>query len=330
MRIKVLGSAAGGGFPQWNCGCPNCSRFRSGSFKGGARTQAQVAVSPSPGNWILLNASPDLRQQLLSYPEFAPKGPRSTPIHSVILTSADTDCVLGLLHLREFQPLRIYATESVRRIVTEENSLFRTLERSSPPVRWETLPLDRPTPIAAGETASLDQSGSESAAGTALCCRAVSLDGEIPDYVSTTLRRSLRKEEAVVALELAEADKKFFFAPSLPGLGSGIKQHINEPQNRCIKLHMDQSQIWVLDGTFWTENELKNTRGEGKTAREIGHMPLSGDDGLLEQLRGAQATRRILIHLNNTNPVLDEDSPAYRAVREAGWEIAYDGMEFNL
>src|SRR5215471_15085577 len=121
MRIKVLGSAAGGGFPQWNCGCPNCSRLRAGSFKGGARTQAQVAVSPSPGIWFLLNASPDLRQQLLRDPDFAPSGPRTTPVAGIILSSADTDCVMGLLHLREFQPLHIYATDGVRSVIIEEN-----------------------------------------------------------------------------------------------------------------------------------------------------------------------------------------------------------------
>jgi len=309
MRIKVLGSAAGGGFPQWNCGCSNCSRFRSGSFKGGARTQAQVAVSATPGNWLLVNASPDLRQQLLSCPEFAPTGPRSTPIHAIILTSADTDCVFGLLHLREFQPLRIYATESVRRVITEENSLFRTLERSTPPVCWEPLPLDRPIPIHAAASPHADAT---------LCCRAIPLGGEFPDYVSSNLRGKLSREEAVVALELTHRERKFFLAPSLPAL------------NQCTKLRINDCQFWALDGTFWTENELKEVRGEGKTAREIGHLALSGPDGLLEQLRGTPSARRVLIHLNNTNPVLDEESAAYRAVRDAGWEIANDGMEFNL
>lgn len=305
MRIKVLGSAAGGGFPQWNCGCPNCSRFRAGSLKGGARTQAQVAVSPSAETWYFLNASPDLRQQLLGDPEFAPKGPRGTPIAGIILTSADTDCVLGLLHLREFQPLIIYATDSVRRVITEENSLFRTLERSSPPVRWERLSFDRPIALAGADAA--------------LCCRAISLEGDFPDYVSTDLRSSLRKEEAVIALELSHGDKKFLYAPGLPSL------------SECSKALFADSPVALLDGTFWTDNELQNVRGQGKSAREIGHIPLSRPDGLLEQLPSpAEGQRRILIHLNNTNPVLDEESAAHGAVREAGWEIAYDGMEITL
>src|SRR5207248_1729537 len=140
MRVRVLGCAAGGGFPQWNCGCPNCSGLRNGSIKARPRTQAQVAVSPDPSRWFLLNASPDLRQQILATPELSViSSSLGPPISTILLTSADVDSVLGLLHLREFQPLRIYSTLSVRRALTEENSLFRILSRSNPPVQWETL-----------------------------------------------------------------------------------------------------------------------------------------------------------------------------------------------
>src|ERR1700674_5042417 len=176
MRVKVLGSGDGGGFPQWNCACSNCSRLRAGVLKGRARTQAQLSISASPSAWVLLSASPDLRQQIAQDPEFAPNGTlRSTPIAAIILTSADVDCVLGLLHLREFQPLRIYSTFSVRRALTEENTLFRTLERSDPPVRWELLTFDRLTPIFQ-ETPATE--------GTSLFCKAVPLGGSLPDYVS--------------------------------------------------------------------------------------------------------------------------------------------------
>jgi pyrroloquinoline quinone biosynthesis protein B len=310
MRIKVLGSAAGGGFPQWNCGCSNCSRLRAGTFRGGARTQAQLAVSPAPSNWLLLNASPDLRQQLERDTEFAPSGSlRSSPIRGVALTSADADCVLGLLHLREFQPLEIYATDGVRRVLTEENSLFRTLERSRPPVRWNTLRSDRPTPIFSRGSVEDDVS---------LCCRAVRLGGDFPDYVSERLRSNLPKEEAVIGLEVTQGEKRLFYAPSLPGRGEEWKRSLA------------QSQLAFLDGTFWTDEELVDVRGEGKRAREIGHVPLSGPGGLLEQLPGSRNVRRVLIHLNNTNPVLDEASEANRMVREAGWELASDQMEFML
>jgi pyrroloquinoline quinone biosynthesis protein B len=310
MRIKVLGSAAGGGFPQWNCKCSNCDRLRSGVLKGQARTQAQIAISPAESVWLLLNASPDLGQQLSEDPEFAPqKKIRSTPIAGIILTSADVDCVLGLLHLREFQPLCIYSTISVRRALIEENTLFRTLERSNPPVRWELLPLDRLIPVfqpaSAGESASLS-------------CKAVPLGGNFPDYVSQQLRQNLCAEEAVIGLQLVENEKRFFYAPTLPGRGEGWKHCVSE------------SNLALLDGTFWSDDEMIKIHGSGKTAREMGHLPLSGAQGLLEQLQRGGNVRRVLIHLNNTNPALDLESQANRAVGQAGWEIAHDGMEFEL
>jgi pyrroloquinoline quinone biosynthesis protein B len=310
MRIKVLGSAAGGGFPQWNCGCSNCWRVRRGGLKGQARTQAQIAVSSRQSSWILLNASPDLRHQILKDPEFAPaEGARGTPISAIILTSADSDCVMGLLHLREFQSLRIFATAAVRRILTEENSLFRTLERAIPPVQWIDLAFDQP--VAVFEQAA--SKGHED-----IFCQAVPLGGAFPDYASERLRRELREEEAVIGVELAQDGKKTFYAPGLPGHGTEWSRHAKA----C--------DLALLDGTFWTDEELVSVRGSGKTARQMGHLPLSGANGLLEQMGNGGRTRRVLIHMNNTNPVLDEESSANRAVRDAGWEVAYDGLEFEL
>jgi pyrroloquinoline quinone biosynthesis protein B len=309
MRIKVLGSAAGGGFPQWNCGCSNCDRVRRGLSGFTPRTQTEVAVSPSLGSWFFLNASPDLRQQLLRDPDFAPAPQtRGTPISAIILMSADVDGVMGLLHLREFQPLKIYATASVLRVLTEENSLFRSLERSVPPVQWEALPLNRPI--------SIHQGAGD--ANPVLTCKAMPLGGDYPDYVSAGLRKNLAKEEAVVGLEFVQDGKKFFYAPSLSG------------RNDQWKCDAKESDLALVDGTFWTDNELIDVRGSGKTAREIGHVPLSGPDGLLAQFPPSGKSRRVLIHLNNTNPVLDQKSAANQGVRDAGWEVAYDGMEFEL
>ena len=305
MRVKVLGSAAGGGFPQWNCGCSNCSRLRKGLLKGSARTQTQVAVSPAKGSWFLINASPDLRQQLLADPDFAPMPEtRGTPVTAVVLTSADVDCVMGLLHLREFQSFRIYSTTSVRRILTEENALFRTLERARPPVQWESLPLDEPVLLSRQEPA--------------LSCTAMSLGGSFPDYVSDALRRSLPANEAVIGLEWIQNGKRLLCAPSLPVTGEALRHRAT------------QSDLALLDGTFWTDDELTRILGSGKTARQMGHQPVSGPDGLLESMKLAKNGRRVLIHLNNTNPVLDEESAENRAMRQAGWEIAHDGMEFQL
>jgi pyrroloquinoline quinone biosynthesis protein B len=266
-------------------------------------------VRSSSGAWTLLNASPDLRQQFLRDPDFAPApNSRGTPISTVVLNSADVDSVMGLLHLREFQPLRVLATPSVIRILTEENSLFRCLERSAPPVSWEALPFDRQIGVGG------------------LACKGISLGGDYPDYVGPALRKTLAPEEAVIGLEFSQnSETHFLFAPSISGQTDAWKQ----PSIGC--------DLSLLDGTFWTDSELIDVRGDGKTAREIGHLPLSGPDGLLKQLPPADERipilnklRRVLIHLNNTNPVLDESSDAHRAVRDAGLEVAYDGMEIDL
>ena len=310
MRVKVLGSAAGGGFPQWNCGCSNCSGLRAGTLKARARTQAQVAVSSDPSHSFLLNASPDLRQQILATPELSGTSPTlGSPISRILLTSADVDCVMGLLHLREFQPLQIYSTLSVRRILTEENSIFSVLTRSNPTVKWETLPLDRLLPLVPSSSAG---------AKDGFFCKAVPLLGGFPDYVSDSLRGSLPPEEAVIGVQLVQKEKRFFYAPSVAGMG--------EEWQRSV----DESDLALLDGTFWKDDELISAKRSRKTAREMGHLPLWGERGMLKRPFRLGKTRRVLIHINNTNPILNEESSEHRAVRDAGWEIAYDGMEFNL
>jgi len=310
MRVRVLGSAAGGGFPQWNCGCPNCSGLRNGSIKARPRTQAQVAVSPDPSRWFLLNASPDLRQQILATPELSViSSSLGPPISTILLTSADVDSVLGLLHLREFQPLRIYSTLSVRRALTEENSLFRILSRSNPPVQWETLSLDRIIPLAPP---------SSPGAKDGLFCKAVPLLGSFPDYVSDSLKPNFRPEEGVIRLQLVQKDKQFFYAPSVPDLRESSQHSV------------DESDLSLLNGTCWNDDELIQAKRSRKTARDMGQLPLSGERGMLKLPFRLGKTKRVLIHINNTNPILNEESAEHRAVREAGWEIAYDGMEFNL
>jgi pyrroloquinoline quinone biosynthesis protein B len=306
MRVKVLGSAAGGGFPQWNCGCSNCICLRAGKLGGSSRTQTQIAFSINSSAWFLLNASPDLRTQILATPELAPpEGSRRSPIAGVFLTSADVDSVMGLLHLREFAPFRIYATPAVQRVLNEENTIFRVLDRSTPPVQWLGMSMQ---PQLVGDSLG-DSSFSYSA---------LSLDGTYPDYVNDSLRSKLSAKEAVVGLVIEHGGKRLFFAPSLSG------------QNQEWKKAAESSDLLFLDGTFWSDDELIRATGSGKTARAIGHLPLSGENGLLQQFSGSGRGRRVLIHINNTNPILDEESAEYRQVREMGWEIAHDGMEFAL
>jgi len=310
MRVKVLGSAAGGGFPQWHCGCSNCISLRACKFRGSARTQAQIAFSVDSKAWFLMNASPDLRAQILATPELVPPaGSRRSPITGVFLTSADVDSVMGLLHMREFTPFCIFGTPAVQRILREENTIFRVLDRATPPVQWQNLSMQPQgrSPMAA-----------DSLGNPSFRFSAIPLAGTYPDYVRDALRGKLSAEEAVVGLLVEHGEKRVFFAPSLSG------------QNQEWKKLAESSDLVLLDGTFWSDNELIRATGSGKTARAIGHLPLSGPDGLLQQSSGAGRGRRVLIHINNTNPILDEESPEYRQVREMGWEIAQDGMEFVL
>ena len=315
MRIKILGSAAGGGFPQWNCGCRNCAGLRGGSLKASPRTQTQIAVDANPPyaqrtHWALINASPDLRSQIVSTPELAPyAATHSTPIYDIFLTSADVDSVAGLLHMREFQGFRIHSTPSVRRILDEENSIFRVLGRATPPVQWFPLHVASEfTPTHVPQAAEAPR----------LSVHTVAIGGEYPDYVSERLRKQLHPREAVVALDLQFSGKRILVAPSLPGIDMGWKQWAMA------------SDLVLIDGTFWSDGELKQAGRGKKTAREMGHIPLSGPDGLLSQYPKGGNARKILLHINNTNPILVEDCAERRAVLDAGFEIAHDGMEIQL
>ncbi len=316
MRVKVLGSAAGGGFPQWNCGCPNCSGLRNGTLKSRPRTQTQIAIAPDPeyalrAYWTLVNASPDLRSQIVAARELGPfsNTRSSSAILDVYLQSADVDSLMGLLHLREFQPFKIFSTAAIRRILSEENSIFQVLGRAKPPVQWFPLPF--------ASHLSWEKKHDPKEVPKFIS-HAISLGGEYPDYISKKLRTALPPEEAVIALAFEYAGKRVFVAPALPGRNTEWKQWA------------ESSDLALIDGTFWTDDELLQTGRSQKTARQIGHLPISGPGGLMEQYPRHAKGRKVLIHINNTNPILNEDSAEHRAVREAGWEIAYDGMEFNL
>ncbi len=332
MRIKVLGSAAGGGFPQWNCACSNCRRLRAGKLHGRARTQSQLAFTTNEKLWFLLSASPDLRTQINATPQLCPisstpnpplskkssqtSEPTSddSPIGGVFLPSADVDSVAGLLHLREFQNFFVFATPAVQRVV-KENRIFRVLDRAEPPVNWVTL-------SSKGRMGChLDE---EPGSAPEFLCTTVPLGGTYPDFVSDELRRALPAEEATSGFVIYQGEKKLFYAPSIP---AGIQP--TAPNGANWKSWIENADASFLDATFWTDDELIKTGRSKKTAREIGHTPLFGPGGLLE-LYPASKGRRILIHINSTNPILDEDSREHRAVLDAGFEIAYDGMELEI
>lgn len=309
MLIEILGSAAGGGFPQWNCNCENCRCIRTGNFRGRSRTQTQVAVSDDGRTWFLLNASPDLRMQIERTPALQPsRAVRDSPITGVLITSADIDQIAGLLSLRELQPFRIYSTASLRHILREDNSVFGMLNRVPDQVCWTDVKMEVNFPL-------LTMDGSESG----ICCEVFSLEKKYPTYVSQERAATLNPEEASLATMLtASSGRRIAYMPAVPA--------ITEPLLRLL----ETADLVLFDGTFWSDDELIRLQGSGATARDMGHVPVSGNDGSLRALAGLQRPRKLFVHVNNTNPMLDESGAAYREVRAAGWEIAEDGWQLNL
>jgi pyrroloquinoline quinone biosynthesis protein B len=306
MQVRILGSAAGGGFPQWNCACPNCSALRAGTFKGKARTQTQVAISADSHSWFLLGASPDLRTQIEGTPALYPReGRRQSPIAGTVLLNADIDHVLGLLLLRELQPLQAYATESIRRILSEDNSMFAMLQRVPGQLTWSDFAPRKTFPL-------IDPSGKDSG----LRCRALSLGSHFPAYVSPHRRSELKSEAASLGLIVESSSRKrLAYMPAVPEITDDLLREA------------ESADVLLFDGTFWTDDELIRIQGSGQTAQQMGHVPVSSS---IDQLAQLKRPRRIYLHINNTNPMLNESGPESRQVRDAGWEIAEDGWQFEL
>jgi pyrroloquinoline quinone biosynthesis protein B len=306
MRVKILGSAAGGGFPQWNCACQNCRGLRAGTLHGKARTQTQVAITEDDRSWFLLGASPDLRAQIESTPELHPRdGIRQSPIAGVVLANADVDHVLGLLLLRELQPLSIHATASVRKILHDDNTMFRMLQRVPHQGVWIDF---RP-----GEEFALCNAQGEV---SSLRCRALPLGTHYPAYVTENRQSQLDPAESSLAFMLqSPSDSRLACLPAVPQVDDALLQQL------------DAADVLLFDGTFWSDDELIRVQGSGQTAQQMGHIPV---ESTLARLAGLRRPRKIFIHINNTNPMLDEASIQFRQVRDAGWEIAEDGWQFEL
>jgi pyrroloquinoline quinone biosynthesis protein B len=308
MRIEILGSAAGGGFPQWNCACQNCQALRAGNFPGKSRTQTQVAVSDDSNSWFLLNASPDLRMQIEATPALHPNhGTRSSPIAGVVLTGADLDQITGLLSLRELQPFRICCTPSLRRILQEDNAAFGMLNRIPDQVVWTEI-----KPGKSFELAAVDGQGA------GLGCESFSIGKRYPIYVGAKAGR-LAPEEASLGLKVTSGSGRcLLYLPAVAEMDDALLRR------------METADAILFDGTFWSDDELIRVQGSGATAREMGHLPISSPDGSLKKLAGLRKPRKIFIHVNNTNPMLNEAGAEYHEVRAAGWEVAEDGWRIDL
>lgn len=304
MIIRVLGAGAGGGFPQWNCRCDNCRRFRENKLNARGRTQSSIAVSADGRRWVLFNASPDIRSQLEAFPASHPReGVRDTGIHAIVLIDSQIDHTTGLLMLREStRPLQVYCTEMVKQDLSTGFPLFRMLEHYCG-VEHHAVPLD---------------GGSFAIPGIdGLKFSTHSLKSKAPPY-SPHRHDPHDGDNIGVIVENLENGRKLYYAP---GLGE-IEPH--------VRAAMEAADCLLVDGTFWREDEMHHAGICDKLAREMGHLPQSGDGGMLEVLNTLPDARKVLIHINNTNPILDEDSPQRQALTEAGVEVAYDGLEIVL
>ena len=303
----VLGSAAGGGFPQWNSNAPACRRARSGDAAARVRSQASLAVSANRKDWFVLNASPDLRLQIEGTTHLHPREElRSSPIAGVVLTGGDVDAIAGLLHLRERHRFGVYAPSRVLEVITT-NPIFDVLSPDF--VRRVELPLDERTELA----------GSSDASGLAVV--AFAGPGKVPLYLETAGRDpGLSEEGDAVGIEIIETatEKSFFFSPGCAAMTDGLRRRLAD------------SALVFFDGTLWRDDEMIRLGVGSKTGRRMGHMSMSGADGTIAAFRDLAVGRRIFIHINNSNPALLEDSPERHLANAAGWEIAYDGMEVTL
>jgi pyrroloquinoline quinone biosynthesis protein B len=297
VLARILGSAAGGGFPQWNCRCPTCTAARSGGAV--PRTQSSLAIRGTEGPWLLANASPDLRQQLESLAGEPAAGVRAAPVAAVLLTDAEIDHTAGLLLLRESgTPVRVYGTAAVRDALTGGFPVLRILGDFCG-VEWRTLEPGRALAIE----------------GSSLEVEAFGAGGDAPRYLGATAAD-------VEAVGLVFRDRAsggvLTYVPGLAELDDGVLGRFAA------------SDAVLVDGTFWRDDELARLGISERTARQMGHTPLSGAGGALDALARLERPRVVLVHINNTNPVLLERSPERDAVLRAGLEVGHDGLELEL
>lgn len=299
MRVRVLGSAAGGGFPQWNCHCPTCEAARAG-VRARPRTQSSLAIRGDDGPWFLVNASPDLRQQLEALTSRqADGGVRAPPFAGVLLTDAEIDHTAGLLLLRESAtPVRVFGAAGVEHALTHGYPVLPVLACYCG-VEWHTL--------AAGTPTRLD--------GSSLEVEAFGAGGDAPRYLSGS---DVPLEASGLVFRDRASGGVVTYVPGLAALDDGVLDRLAA------------SDAVLVDGTFWRDDELEQLGISARGAREMGHVPLSGPEGTLAALAGLRRPRKALVHINNTNPILLEDSPERGEVVRAGVEVAYDGLEVEL
>lgn len=310
MLIRILGSAAGGGFPQINCNCRNCADARQGKPGLKPRTQSSVAVSRDGQAWVLLNASPDLRQQIAATPQLAPRRQatsRDSPIKAVILTNGDVDHIAGLLSLREGFAFTLYASGRVLGTLAA-NSIFNVLDPGLVPR----------VPLESGQTAELTNAG----VSLGLTVEAFPVPGKIALYLENPAAgQSLGARDGdTIGLRIADpsSEAAFFYIPGCAGMDDTLAARLRG------------AQLVLFDGTLYSDDEMLAQGLSSKTGKRMGHISMSGNDGAVAAFRGLGVAQRVFVHINNSNPVLREDSPQRTEIEKAGWQIAFDGMEISL
>ena len=309
MYIRVLGAAAGGGYPQWNCNHPNSRRARRDDPAAPPRTQSSIAISADGEDWYLFNASPDLRQQINDNDILHPgKDLRHSPIMGAVLTNADVDHVAGLLNLRESQPLRIYATQRVLDVL-QANTIFNVLNPKF--VSREPMTLNEPLELQKPDGSSMNIDITPFA---------------VPGKVALWLEDESKGkdfgsvEEDTIALHVRDrnGDKSFYYMPACARVTPELAE--------CIR----GADLIFFDGTLWVDDEMIRDGVGIKTGQRMGHISVSGEDGTLAALKDLDIKRKIFIHVNTTNPILFANSEERRTVEDAGWEVSYDGMDIEL
>lgn len=293
FRAQILGAAAGGGLPQWNCGCENCNLARSGDIP--SQTQSSVAFTANGADWAILNASPDIGTQLARSPALHPTDLRKSPLASVLLTNGDIDHVAGLLTLREKQPFTLFATAGIHEVI-DANPIFGALDPDL--VRRETVALDTPVEIAPKLTATL-----------------FAVPGKVPLYLEQGEVETDLMGEQTVGVHLSGEGREAYYIPGCAAF----------PEN--LRSRLSGADVVFFDGTLWRDDEMVRAGLGQKTGKRMGHMSMSGPDGSIAAFEGLDVGRRVFVHMNNTNPVLKPGSSERDAAEAAGWTIGQDGME---
>ena len=296
FRAQILGAAAGGGLPQWNCGCENCNLARAGSIP--AQTQSSVAVSADGVDWAILNASPDIRTQMAQCAALHPTDLRVSPLRSVLLTNGDIDHVAGLLTLREQQKFTLFATDEIHKVLAD-NPVFDALNPDF--VTRSRIALETPFELTTGLTATL-----------------ISVPGKVPLYLEGEQVQTDLMGEQTVGVHLQAAGKNVFYIPGCAALTPDLRARL------------EGADMVLFDGTLWRDDEMVTAGLSQKTGKRMGHISMSGADGSIAAFADLDIGRKIFVHMNNTNPVLRPQSAEKQLAQEAGWTVAHDGMELEI